>query len=82
MVATRKASVFVITAIIKSYQLLISPFLGQRCRFYPSCSHYALEAFKIHGVFKGAWLTAKRLLKCQPLSKGGYDAVPQQKKEG
>jgi putative membrane protein insertion efficiency factor len=76
MAATSQACRGGIAIVIKSYQLLISPFLGPRCRFYPSCSHYALEAFKIHGVFKGGWLTGKRLVRCQPLSKGGHDPVP------
>ena len=62
--------------LIRGYQLLISPFLGQRCRFYPSCSHYAQEAFKIHGVFKALRLCVYRLLRCQPWTPGGYDPVP------
>lgn len=45
------------------------------CRFYPSCSHYALQAIRIHGVFKGLWLTCRRLLRCHPWSDGGYDPV-------
>ncbi|PIP81196.1 MAG: membrane protein insertion efficiency factor YidD [Gammaproteobacteria bacterium CG22_combo_CG10-13_8_21_14_all_40_8] len=61
---------------IKGYQIFISPFLGARCRFYPSCSSYAIQAFETHGVVRGFWLTLKRLGKCQPLSQGGFDPVP------
>lgn len=68
-------------ALIKIYQLAISPFLGNVCRFYPSCSHYAHEAISTHGFFKGFYLTVKRLLACGPWSKGGYDPVPEVKKE-
>ncbi|MFZ9035823.1 MAG: membrane protein insertion efficiency factor YidD [Francisellaceae bacterium] len=62
--------------LIRSYQILISPFLGTRCRFYPSCSQYALEAIKLHGLRIGLWLMVKRLVKCHPGCQGGYDPVP------
>lgn len=62
---------------VRFYQLFISPLLGPRCRFYPTCSQYAIEAINCHGVQKGCWLAIKRLLKCHPLSEGGYDPVPQ-----
>lgn len=61
---------------IRGYQLIISPMIGPRCRFTPTCSHYAIEAIKSHGIVKGCWLVAKRLIRCQPLSEGGYDPVP------
>ncbi len=61
---------------IRCYQLGISPFLFPCCRFTPTCSQYAIEAIKSHGIVKGCWLAGKRLIKCQPLSKGGYDPVP------
>lgn len=61
---------------IKGYQWCISPMLGQRCRFYPSCSHYGLEALQKHGALKGVWLTILRLLKCHPFHAGGVDLVP------
>lgn len=60
---------------IKLYQYLISPLLFDCCRFYPSCSNYAIAAIKHFGVCKGGWLAAKRLLKCHPWSEGGYDPV-------
>ena len=62
--------------LIRAYQLTVSPLLGARCRFYPSCSHYALEAVERHGVWRGCWLAARRLARCHPLCHGGYDPVP------
>ncbi len=66
---------------VRLYQLCISPFLGQRCRFAPSCSEYAKEALDTHGAFKGSWLTFKRLIKCGPWNRGGYDPVPTSSEE-
>jgi uncharacterized protein len=65
-----------IAFLIRAYQLLISPLLGARCRFYPSCSHYALEALQLHGLARGSWLTLRRLARCHPLCAGGVDPVP------
>ena len=65
--------------LIKFYQWFISPVLGQRCRFHPTCSHYAIEALKTHGLVIGSWLSIKRILKCHPLQPGGYDPVPEKK---
>jgi len=62
--------------LVKIYQLVISPWLGPKCRFNPSCSHYAIEAFNKHGVFKGFWLTLKRIARCHPWGGSGYDPVP------
>ncbi|MBS0626631.1 MAG: membrane protein insertion efficiency factor YidD [Verrucomicrobia bacterium] len=59
--------------LIKFYQLAISPFLGNCCRFYPSCSDYARQALEKHGLTKGLTLTCKRLCKCHPWNKGGVD---------
>jgi putative membrane protein insertion efficiency factor len=61
---------------IRVYQRVLSPLLPNRCRFYPTCSHYAVEAIEKHGVVRGLWLGLKRILKCQPLHPGGYDPVP------
>jgi uncharacterized protein len=61
---------------IKAYQYIISPWLGPKCRFTPTCSHYGVEAFKKHGVFKGFWLTLNRVRKCHPWGGSGYDPVP------
>ncbi|MFD2179074.1 membrane protein insertion efficiency factor YidD [Veronia pacifica] len=65
-----------IIGLIRFYQLVISPLIGPRCRFTPTCSQYAIEAVSRHGVIKGGWLASKRLLKCHPLNSGGYDPVP------
>lgn len=66
---------------IRGYQKVLSPLLGPSCRFYPTCSHYAIEAIERFGAVKGGWLTTKRLLKCHPLHPGGEDPVPQKQKE-
>ncbi|MGQ0530109.1 MAG: membrane protein insertion efficiency factor YidD [Panacagrimonas sp.] len=62
--------------LIRAYQKLISPLLGPRCRFHPSCSRYAVEALQKHGVLRGSWLAACRLGRCHPLNPGGEDPVP------
>lgn len=72
----RKIVIFPFIALIKLYQWILSPLLGPKCRFTPTCSNYALEAFKKRGVFKGFWLTVKRISRCHPLGGHGYDPVP------
>jgi uncharacterized protein len=62
--------------LIRGYQLVLSPLLPPSCRFYPSCSQYALEAVNRHGAMKGTWLAARRLARCHPFNPGGYDPVP------
>ena len=62
--------------LLREYKVLISPLLGQRCRFHPSCSTYAMEAVRIHGPIRGSWLAAKRVGRCHPLHPGGHDPVP------
>jgi hypothetical protein len=62
--------------LIRAYQLLLSPFLGNHCRFTPSCSQYASEAISRHGALRGGWLALKRIARCQPLCDGGHDPVP------
>ncbi len=66
----------VLLACIRLYKKHISPGLGMHCRFLPSCSTYAMEAIEKHGAFRGSLLALWRLLRCNPLSKGGYDPVP------
>lgn len=66
----------VLIGILHLYRLCLSPLLGQTCRFYPSCSSYALEAIQMHGAIGGGWLVLKRLLRCHPWHPGGYDPVP------
>jgi len=63
-------------ALIKIYQWVISPWFGPKCRFTPTCSNYAIEALRKHGIFKGGWLAAKRIASCHPWGKSGYDPVP------
>jgi putative membrane protein insertion efficiency factor len=62
--------------LIKSYQITISEVTPHSCRFRPSCSHYAYEAIEKYGLVRGSWLAVKRLSRCNPFSKGGYDPVP------
>ncbi|MEP7317082.1 MAG: membrane protein insertion efficiency factor YidD [Panacibacter sp.] len=62
--------------LIKIYQYVISPVLGPKCRFTPTCSQYAAEALKKHGLFKGMWLSIKRISRCRPGGGHGYDPVP------
>jgi uncharacterized protein len=62
-------------ALIRLYQWTISPLLGANCRFYPSCSHYADEALRKHGLIKGSYLAARRLARCHPWHEGGVDHV-------
>lgn len=66
----------ILLGIIRLYQLTLSRVLPPACRFYPSCSQYSYEAISRHGVWRGGWLTAKRVIRCHPLSPGGYDPVP------
>lgn len=69
----------VMLRLIRGYQLAISPLLGPRCRFYPSCSHYAQQAIERHGALLGATLALRRVLRCHPFHAGGYDPVPEKR---
>lgn len=62
--------------LVKSYQLLLSPYIPAACRYTPTCSAYTLEALKKHGLLKGGWLAAKRIASCHPWGGSGYDPVP------
>ena len=62
--------------IVKAYQLVLSPFFGQQCRFYPTCSQYAVEAIQKHGALLGSYYTVRRLLRCHPWCDGGHDPIP------
>ncbi|HIT96625.1 MAG TPA: membrane protein insertion efficiency factor YidD [Candidatus Aphodousia faecavium] len=70
-------SSILITA-IKCYQLILSPWMGRECRFYPTCSQYSVEAIKRFGAFKGSWLMVARIIRCNPWGGQGYDPVPDQ----
>jgi putative membrane protein insertion efficiency factor len=66
----------ILIVLLKTYRKVISPLYGQVCRFFPSCSAYALEAVTIHGAVKGSWLAIARLARCHPWNAGGVDHVP------
>jgi putative membrane protein insertion efficiency factor len=63
-------------ALIRVYQVTLSPFIGGQCRFEPTCSRYGVEAYRLHGPVRGTWLTIKRILRCHPFGGAGYDPVP------
>lgn len=65
-----------LTTLIRGYQLLLSPVLGNHCRYYPSCSSYMIEAIEIHGAWRGLWLGLRRIGRCHPFHEGGIDPVP------
>ena len=71
----------VLILIIKGYQKGLSPLLGSRCRYYPTCSSYAVESIETYGAFKGLWMSLKRIGRCHPLAEGGFDPVPHIMKE-
>ena len=66
----------IIQGLIRIYQRALSPLLGPRCRFYPSCSQYAFEALEVHGLLRGLWLAVRRIARCHPFHPGGIDPVP------
>ena len=73
---TQKTMTKLLVSLIKGYQLVLSPLLGQQCRFTPTCSHYAIEALQTHGAARGVLLAVRRILRCHPWQAGGHDAVP------
>jgi putative membrane protein insertion efficiency factor len=75
-VRTRVSSRWLLLMVVRFYQIFLSPFFGGACKFYPSCSKYGYEAILRHGAWRGSVLAAKRLLRCRPFSKGGFDPVP------
>jgi len=74
-----KIIIYPFLLLIRFYQLAISPFTPSSCRFEPTCSHYAIDALKTHGLFYGSFLATKRILSCHPWGKTGYDPVPPKK---
>jgi uncharacterized protein len=71
---------WVLTLLIRGYQIVISPHIGSCCRFEPSCSQYFIEALREHGVLRGSLLGVKRILRCHPFGASGYDPVPHRRK--
>jgi len=69
----------VLVALVRGYRLLLSPWLGSSCRFYPTCSAYSLQALQDHGAAAGSYLTLRRLVRCHPFCDGGLDPVPAQR---
>lgn len=70
---------WLLTTLIKLYQTIISPLIGPKCRYEPTCSHYMLEAMQTHGTFYGTYLGVRRILRCHPWGGSGYDPVPTKK---
>ena len=67
--------------LVALYRIAVSPWLGVNCRFEPSCSAYAVEALRVHGAFRGTWLTARRIARCHPWGGSGYDPVPEKEQD-
>jgi len=74
--AVSKALAWPLIQIVRFYRFAISPWLGGNCRFEPTCSSYAIEALRVHGLFRGTWLAVKRIGRCHPWGGEGYDPVP------
>jgi uncharacterized protein len=72
----QSAAAWTLVLLLNAYRRFISPLLAERCRFYPSCSAYALEAVQAHGALRGSWLAVRRLSRCHPFHAGGLDPVP------
>ena len=75
------AAAWLLIVLLTGYRRFVSPLLGPRCRFYPSCSAYALEAVQVHGALRGSWLAVRRLSRCHPFHPGGLDPVPGRDRE-
>lgn len=77
----REIAILPFVLLIRFYQYVISPAIGPKCRYTPTCSHYGIEALRVHGPFKGLWLTIKRIGRCHPWGGSGYDPVPPSNKK-
>ena len=80
-VRPRSVAARLLVVLLTGYQRFVSPLLGPRCRFYPSCSAYAVEAVQLHGALRGSWLAVRRLSRCHPFHPGGLDPVPGRDRE-
>ena len=74
-----KIFIYPLIFIIKIYQFIVSPLIGQNCRYLPTCSEYAIESLKLHGLLRGSFFTIRRILKCHPLGGHGFDPIPKRK---
>lgn len=74
----RSLSILPLILLVRLYQITLSPLLGGQCRYHPTCSHYAIEALREHGALRGSIMAARRIGRCHPFAKGGYDPVPPQ----
>jgi len=81
MILTRQILIFPFKLLILIYQKIISPLTPNTCRYSPTCSQYAIEALNEHGIIKGSWLGIKRIGRCHPWGKNGYDPVPPPKRK-
>lgn len=77
-----KLLLMLLLALVRGYQMLISPLFPPSCRFQPTCSQYALEALEQFGPLRGSWLAVRRILRCHPLHPGGFDPVPRKEADG
>ncbi len=68
---------YLLIGLIRIYQLIVSPYIPSSCRYHPTCSEYGVEALRKYGAVKGTWLAVKRIARCHPWSRGGYDPVPE-----
>ncbi len=75
----KKIIIFPFVILVRTYQAVLSPLLPATCRYDPTCSHYMIEALKVHGLFYGGWLGIKRIASCHPWGGSGYDPVPEKK---
>ena len=74
-IAVGEFGIKALVTLARIYQATLSPFMGRHCRFYPTCSNYFIEAVETHGAIRGTWLGLRRILRCHPLARGGYDPL-------
>ena len=77
----KKILIYPFVLLVRGSQKIISPIFPSTCRYQPTCSHYTIEALKIHGLFRGGWLAIKRIFSCHPWGGSGYDPVPKKEKQ-